>query len=351
MKDGSLIVLVAHHATDLSFAIKSSCHNWRVKTLVVFFGLAISVSAAPKGWPKEIREIKYPSKADDSKQPALFYAPTVRGEPRPLLVGLHSWSSDYKQTMSVPYSKWCIEKKWNFIHPNFRGPNRRPEATGSELVVQDILSAVDYAKKNGAVDERRIYLVGASGGGYAALLMAGRAPELWAGVSAWVPISDLAKWHAETTKRKLKYAREIELSIGGKPLPGTKAAVEAKKRSAITYLARAKGMALDINAGINDGHNGSVPINHSLEAFNVLAVEKDRIGTKEISEFVKTAKVPAALKGQELVDATYGKKVVLFRRKSGTARVTIFQGGHELISEAALQWLAKQKRMRARKNE
>ena len=47
-------------------------------------------------------------------------------------------------------------------------------------------------------------------------------------------------------------------------------------------------------AGINDGHNGGVPINHSLEAFNVLAVEKDRIGAKEISEFVKTAKVPAS---------------------------------------------------------
>lgn len=60
--------------------------------------------------------------------------------------------------------------------------------------------------------------MGASGGGYAALLMGGRAPELWAGASAWVPISDLAKWHAETTKRNLKYAREIELSIGGKPI-------------------------------------------------------------------------------------------------------------------------------------
>jgi len=193
--------------------------------------------------------------------------------------------------------------------------------------------------------------VGASGGGYAALLMAGRAPEIWAGVSAWVPISNLAKWHMETTARKLRYAGEIEKSIGGKPTSGSKAAAEAKKRSAITYLVRAKGVALDINAGITDGHNGSVPVSHSLEAFNVLAAEKDRIGTKEISEFVKTAKVPATLKKQELVDASYGNNVVLFRRQSGTARVTIFQGGHELISEAALQWLAKQKRMRARKNE
>ena len=321
-----------------------------MKSVLVFFGLAISVSAAPKGWPKEIREIKYLSKADNTKQPALFFAPTVRGEPRPLLVGLHTWSSDYRQNNS-PYGKWCIEHKWNFIHPNFRGPNRRPQATGSELVVADILSAVEFAKKNGAVDETRIYLVGASGGGYAALLMAGRAPEVWAGVSAWVPILDLAQWHAHTSKRKMKYAREIELSIGGKPMAGSEAAAEAMKRSPVTYLAHAKGVALDINAGINDGHSGSVPISHSLEAFNLLAAAKDRLGEDLISEFVKTAKVPAALKGQAPVDAAYGKKAVLFRRQSGAARVTIFQGGHEIIPAAALHWLAKQQRIRAPKNE
>ena len=274
----------------------------------------------------------------------------MRGEPRPLLVGLHTWSSDYRQNNS-PYGKWCIEKKWNFIHPNFRGPNRRPQATGSELVVADILSAVEYARKNGAVDETRIYLVGASGGGYAALLMAGRAPEVWAGVSAWVPILDLAQWHAHTSKRKMKYAREIELSIGGKPMAGSEAAAEAMKRSPVTYLAHAKGVALDINAGINDGHSGSVPISHSLDAFNLLAAAKDRLGADLISEFVKTAKVPAALKGQAPVDAAYGKKAVLFRRQSGAARVTIFQGGHEIIPAAALHWLAKQQRIRAPKNE
>jgi poly(3-hydroxybutyrate) depolymerase len=321
-----------------------------MRFVFVFLLIAVSVSAAPKGWPKEIHEIKYLSKADNTKQPALFFAPTVRGEPRPLLVGLHTWSSDYRQNNS-PYGKWCIEHKWNFIHPNFRGPNRRPQATGSELVVADILSAVEFAKKNGAVDETRIYLVGASGGGYAALLMAGRAPEVWAGVSAWVPILDLAQWHAHTSKRKMKYAREIELSIGGKPMAGSEAAAEAMKRSPVTYLAHAKGVALDINAGINDGHSGSVPISHSLDAFNLLAAAKDCLGADLISEFVKTAKVPAALKGQAPVDAAYGKKAVLFRRQSGAARVTIFQGGHEIIPAAALHWLAKQQRIRAPKNE
>lgn len=311
---------------------------------------AVSVSAAPKGWPQEIREINYLSKADNTKQPALFYAPTVRGEPRPLLVGLHSWSSNYRQNNSL-YGKWCIEKKWNFIHPNFRGPNRRREATGSELVVKDILSAVEFAKKNGAVDETRVYLLGASGGGYAALLMAGRAPEVWAGVSAWVPILDLAQWHAQTSKRKLKYAREIETSIGGKPVPGSEAAAEAMKRSPVTYLAHARGVALDINAGIDDGHTGSVPISHTLDAFNLVAAVKDRLSAKQISEFTRTAKVPASLEYALPTDKTYGAKRVLFRRHSGSARVTIFQGGHEIIPSAALQWLAKQQRMRTPKNE
>ena len=321
-----------------------------MKSIILILLLTISAVAAPKGWPKEVQEIKYPSKADNTRQPALFYAPAGRAKPRPLLVGLHSWSGDYRQNNS-PYGKWCIEQKWNFIHPNFRGPNRQPEATGSELVVADILSAVEFAKKNGAVDETRIYLVGASGGGYAALLLAGRAPEIWAGVSAWVPILDLAQWYSETSKRKMKYAREIELSIGGKPLPGSEATAGAMKRSPVTYLARAKGVALDINAGITDGHNGSVPISHSLEAFNLLAAAKDRLSTKQISAFVRTAKVPQSITDTVPADKTYGAKRVLFRRQSGTARVTIFQGGHEIIPAAALHWLAKQQRMRAPKNE
>jgi pimeloyl-ACP methyl ester carboxylesterase len=322
-----------------------------MKYLLLSCLLALPAGAAPKGWPEAVREVRYQSRADNTKQPALFYAPPTDGKARPLLVGLHTWSGDYWQAMSVPYAKWCIEKKWNFIHPNFRGPNRRPEATGSKLVVQDILSAVEYAKKNAAVDETRIYLIGASGGGYASLLMAGRAPEVWAGVSAWVPISDLAKWHAETSARKMKYARDIELSIGGKPVTGSKAQKEARKRSALTYLARAKGVALDINAGITDGHNGSVPISHSLEAFNILATKKDRISPELIGEFTQTAKVPKALAGQAPTDFSYGKKTVRFRRASGSVRVTIFQGGHEIIAPAALQWLAKQKKMRAPKNE
>ena len=320
---------------------------WSVSLLLVSVA---NLQAVLPGWPEEIQEIKYRSAADDTDQPALHFATSTK-EARPLLVGLHSWSSDYRQA-NTSYGKWAVNQDWHFIHPNFRGRNRTPSSMGSELAVQDILSAVSWARQQGNVDPNRIYVIGASGGGYASLLMAGRAPELWAGVSAWVPISDLVKWHAETAARKLRYAGEIEAALGGhKPVPGTPAHADALKRSAITYMARARGVNLDINAGITDGHNGSVPISHSLEAFNALAAPKDRLSPALIGEFVKTAKVPAALRKEATVDASYGRKTVLFRRKSGAARVTIFQGGHEIIPEAGLQWLAEQNRIRAPKNE
>ncbi|MHC4572600.1 MAG: alpha/beta hydrolase family protein [Planctomycetota bacterium] len=294
-------------------------------------------------WPGEVKEIRYFSSADASLQPALFYAPRTTEEAVPLLVALHTWSGNYKQRMSVPYARWCIEKRWVFIHPHFRGPNWTKEATGSELVVADIVSAVDYARAHAKVDADRIYLVGASGGGYTSLLMAGRAPHIWAGVSAWVPISDLRAWYHECEKAGRRYANHIVKSCGGPPGTSAEVDLEYKKRSPITYLKKAKGLPLDINAGIKDGHTGSVPISHSLRAFNLVAAEKDRICEGDVRYFVEKAQVPPRLK-EKLSDPAYGEKVPLFRRVSGKARVTIFDGGHEIIYEAALTWLSKQRK-------
>ncbi len=297
----------------------------------------------PAPWPDAVRDIRYPSKADNTDQPAMWYASGSK-EKRPLLVALHTWSGDYKQVTSAPYARWCIERDWVMIHPNFRGPNRTPEAMGSELAVQDILSAVDYAKANAAIDETRIYLVGVSGGGYGSLLLAGRAPELWAAVSAWVPISDIKAWHEECTDAKRKYAKDIELAVGGVPTPGSAVEEECRKRSALTYLPHARGVTLDINAGIHDGHSGSVPVSHTLNAFNVVANEADRLTEKQIDAITAKQKLPRKLAAEAEEDADYGRKEVLFRRKSGNARVTIFEGGHEIVYEAALKWLAKQRK-------
>jgi len=319
-----------------------------VMLIAVCVACGLAYAAAParvKGWPDAVRAVRYPSAADRTQQPAVFYAPESK-DPVPLLVGLHTWSGDYRQSRpGAAYATWCIEKGWAFIGPNFRGPNRTPQATGSDLAVKDVLSAVDYAKTRVKVDPSRVYLVGVSGGGHMALLLAGRAPKVWAGVSAWVGISDLKAWHAECTKAKRKYARDIELSCGGPP--GKSAAVDRQYalRSPLTHLsaARKARLPLDINTGVTDGHTGSVPVSHSLRAFNAAADPADRIAEKDIDQIVRTAKVPTHLRCK-ISDRAYGPKVPLLRKTSGPVRVTLFKGGHEIVVPAALNWLARQQR-------
>ena len=319
-------------------------------TQAAALGLSIVATLLSQaGFGQQAKEVKYTSAADGTRQPAMFYAPPDASKPVPLLVALHTWSGGYRQRMHRPCLLWCVKEQWAFIHPHFRGPNRRPQATGSDLVVADITSAVEYARQNANIDAKRIYLVGTSGGGYTALLMAGRAPEIWAGVSAWVPISDLKAWHAECKKSRCSHFRDIEKSCGGPP--GTSNAVDEqyKKRSPITYLKNATA-PLDINAGIFDGHKnlrgrkgGDVPISHSLRAFNLVAQPDDRVAEKDIAYFVRNAKVPPHLAGK-IEDDTYGDKQPLFRRTSGVVRMTLFDGGHELISRAAMSWLARQRK-------
>ncbi|MHC5056159.1 MAG: alpha/beta hydrolase family protein [Planctomycetota bacterium] len=316
--------------------------------------IALAPPAARAGAPREVR---YVSSADGTEQPAMFHAPRT-GKPVPLVVALHTWSGDYRQKHHSAIAKWCAENGWAYIHPNFRGPNRRPEATGSDLVVGDIASAVEYAKGAAAIDSSAVYLVGTSGGGYTALLMAGRRPELWAGVSAWVPISDLAAWYRECRASRRRYYKDIAASCGG--APGASPAVdrEYRRRSPLTHLARARGVPLHVSAGIHDGHKGSVPVSHSLFAFNELADAGDRISPEDIRFFVKEARVPEHLSPKtSIADPSYGKKRPLFRRTSGSATVTIFEGGHELVAPAAIAWIgtvhekAKAERGKARADE
>jgi hypothetical protein len=292
-------------------------------------------------WPQEVGEIFYLSAADDSLQPALFYAPkTLR--PRPLLVGLHQWGGDYLEADSLPYAEWCICQGWTFIHPNFRGPNVRPEACGSRFVVQDILSSVKFASEQAKVDPSCIYLIGASGGGHAGLLLVAKAPQVWAGVSVWVPISDLEAWYFESLSRIQKYAKNMESVCGGRPDQSADVRWEYYQRSPIHYLQHAKNVPLDINVGIHDGWTGSVPVSQSLRAFNVLADVADQISEADIQFFVEKEAVPSGLEA-ETKDLLYGSVRILFRRTSAKTRITIFDGGHDLIPAAGLNWLAEQR--------
>jgi dienelactone hydrolase len=297
------------------------------------------------GYPPAIVEVRYPC-PDGSDQPALFWAP---GESptakKPLLVALHTWSGDYRQAGGeVKYAEWCLQNDWVFIHPHFRGPNRTPEALGSDLVIADIRAAVEWAKTQTAIDETRIYAIGVSGGGHITQLLAGRTPEIWAGISSWCGIADIAAWHRETTAAgRLHYAGHIEAALGGTPHASPQHEAEARYRSPLTWLGQAGSVPLDLNHGSADGRDGSVPFSHSLHAWNAVVPESDRIDPAVISRFYET-QVPPAGGDRDLADPLYGLLSPLYRRTSGNTRVTIFQGGHEIIHEAALNWLAAQRK-------
>ena len=159
-----------------------------------------------------------------------------------------------------------------------------------------------------------------------------------------MPISDLAAWHAESKARKNNYAKMLEQSCGGPPGPATEA--EYRHRSPLFHLAAAKGVPLDINTGIHDGHTGSVPVSHSLRAFNVLASSDKQVPAEAIASMVREQKIPSALAAETQADPER-QKAVLFRRMSGNARVTVFEGGHESESSAGVLWLSRQRKGQA----
>ena len=308
--------------------------NMRMQPVFAALMLAVSSSAAAV----DLQDIEYLSGADNTRQRAMFYDPKP-DKPVPLVVALHTWSGGYRQQHHKPIREWCMKKGWAYIHPDFRGPARRPEATGSELVIGDIVSAVAHASKTTRIDAKAVFLVGTSGGGYHCLVMAGKHPELFAGISAWASISDLKAWYHDNIRGGRRYADDIVKSCGGKPGDSPVVDGEYRKRSPVSYLRNAKGkVRLHIATGITDGHNGSVPISHSLLAFNEVAEEKDRIGSEEIAFMTKESRLPDTLIRAD-PDPTFGAKQPVFRRSSATVTVTIFDGGHEIIQPAAIAWM------------
>lgn len=286
-------------------------------------------------------QVTVPSSIDDHQQPCFVVLPDAYDPAdgkRPLCVLLHSWSAGVEQSRPSREAA-ATQRGWICLLPHFRGPNKTPEACGSQKAQQDILDAVAWTRKRYPIDEKKIYLMGVSGGGHMTMLMAGRYPQLWAAASAWVGISDLAAWHAK--HQNTKYGAMMRASCGGAPGDSDEVDRQYRARSPLTHLHRAGGVPIEFSAGIHDGHTGSVPIRHSLEAFNVVA---RAVGGKPVSEEeIQQLSTPAGrLRTPQLsdreTDRALGRKIYL-RRYAGKARVTIFEGGHEAIDAAAMRWL------------
>ena len=231
-------------------------------------------------------EILIRSTLDGTLQPSLFYR--AKGSGRPLLVGLHTWSYDrFNQIKKMlPFAE---KFDFNLLLPEFRGANldTNPHsslACGSENAKRDIKDAVVYVVKNENVDKDNIFLLGASGGGHMALLMAGYCPEYFKAIGAFVPITDLKKW----TEQNVNYKKHV--------LACCSSELEMEKRSPMAYIDTIAKANLKIFHGKYDN---VVPVVQSMELYGKL--------------FEK-----------------YPKSRVF---------LDIFDGGHQMSMDVAMSWL------------
>ena len=205
------------------------------------------------------QEILIKSTLDGSIEPSLFYK-SSSAEKRPLLVGLHTWS--YNRFNQIDNMLPFAEKyDFNLLLPDFRGNNTTGNknctyACGSEYAKQDIKDAIDYVIANENVDAENVFLLGLSGGGHMALLMAGMCPEYFKAIGAYVPITDLSKW-AEYSQT---YRPHILACCSN-------SADEMQKRSPISYIDTIAKANLKIFHGKRDG---VVPVMQSIGFYNKL---------------------------------------------------------------------------------
>lgn len=314
-------------------------YSMKWKLVIIWLVGSIVVQAG------EREKVFITSSLDGTNQPSYVIFPDeVPNQGKvPLLVSLHSWSSDVEQR-NLPLEEEANRLGWIYLFPHFRGPNIHRDACGSEKAQQDILDAVDWASKEYPVDRKRIYLTGVSGGGHMTMLMVGRYPDRWAAASAWVGISDLAMWYQKHGQGK--YGAMMRQVFGDGPEASNEIYQQYRKRSPITWLHRSLKVPLDIAAGVHDGHQGSVPVRHSLDAFNIIARASgnEEISEKEIHQISRISGRLEKPRSSDCVkDSSFGREIYL-RRKAGRSRVTIFEGGHEGIASAAVTWLQRYKK-------
>jgi len=287
-----------------------------------------------KDWPAGFNEVDIQSSADGSLQKAVFHG-SEETEPQPLIVSLHTWSGDYLQ--EDPLADEILLRGWNYIHPDFRGSNTKPEACGGDQVIPDIEDAIHYAIAQGHVDTSQVHIIGVSGGGYATLLAFMKLDYPVKSFNAWASISNLENWYWECKGRDLKYAGHLEqVTTNGKGFN----AAEARRRSPLLMSFpsdKRKGSSLNIYAGVHDGYTGSVPISQSIDMYNKL-VDDQYAGKAEekISESQACSLLTRCINPDADPNETIGGRQIELRKVLPGLSFTLFDGTHEMLVPQAL---------------
>ena len=283
-----------------------------------------------KDWPSQAKKISVRSSADGKEQSAIFYKSPKAG-PQPLVISFHTWSGDFMQKDTL--INICIEKGYNYIHPDFRGANKNPEACGSDLVISDVDDAISWALANSQTDPDNIHAIGVSGGGYMTLLTYMRSKHKIRSFSAYAGVYNLVDWYYESLGRKARYAGDIGAVTTGNREKFD--AEQAKKRSPFfddRPVTDRQNSKLSIYCGIHDGYTGSIPISQSLEMYNKLVSDFSptapfsKIPQEYISSMVRERSFPGG--GDQ--GTMRGRKIIYENHFQDKINITVFEGTHEM---------------------
>lgn len=286
-----------------------------------------------KHWPLNFKTVQIQSSADGQFQNARVFSSTQES-PQPLIISLHTWSGDFNQ--EDPLAQEIVLRNWNYIHPNFRGPNNTPQSCASPIALQDIEDAIDFAIRNMNVDTSEVHMIGVSGGAHATLAAYMKLNRQIKSFNAWVPISDVEAWYWESLGRNLKYSSDIKKITSSDEILNT---TEARNRSPL-YMdfnkELRKGASLLIYAGVHDGYTGSVPISHSIHFFNKILAQtvpknKDLIISDSLSLSLITKRM-----NPDPPESVLGKRKIHLSRQAPGIGLTIFEGRHEMLVPHAL---------------
>jgi dipeptidyl aminopeptidase/acylaminoacyl peptidase len=260
----------------------------------------------------------------------------VKGsQAKPLLVSLHAWRENYQSEDVL--AKKALDAGWNYIHPDFRGPNNNPEACLSDKVMQDIDDAISYMIDTATVDKDNIYVVGFSGGAYAALGAYIKTRHNIRVFSTWCPVSDLEAWYYEARKNSLSYSVDV-LNITNSIDVFNKE--EARRRSPLYWSVPKNSGEIKIYAGVDDGHGGGgVSIKHSLLFYNKLVRDLGGDALALINDGIMNSLLIDRRLNSENGYGDLGDRKIIYKNNYKNISVVIFQGTHEMLYDYAFMEL------------
>ncbi|MFE5430399.1 alpha/beta fold hydrolase [Peribacillus simplex] len=153
---------------------------------------------------------------DNLQIPAFYFKPNTQSEKIPVILYVHGGPESQIRAVFNPVLQYFLSLGYAVITPNVRGSTGYGKTyTHLDDVrkrmdsVRDLVSLVDWLKKEGSADPNRVAIMGGSYGGFMVLAAISHYPELWSAAIDLVGISSFRTFLKKTSpwRRKL---REVE---------------------------------------------------------------------------------------------------------------------------------------------